>query len=202
MKYPAFFDLVETITLQDDLADFLGASEDGIIEFSYLDIVKSAGHSCPTVASAYLMTKKGLDALFVDEIPIRGSIKVEFKEKAITGVSGVIGKVVSQITGATTNDGFKGIAGEFDRRNLLFFDVNINSNMRITRTDTNKSVDIFLNLSVAPGNPKQYNIMDKIISNIASDDEISEFKKLWQQRVKEILIDNFDNQEMIRINYN
>ena len=49
MIYPQFFNKIPTIKLQDDLASFLGAFEDGIIEFSYLDIVKSAGHSCPTV---------------------------------------------------------------------------------------------------------------------------------------------------------
>ena len=54
------------------LASFLGAFEDGIIEYSYLDVVKSAGHSCPTVLGAYLMTLKGLEALYKDEIPKRG----------------------------------------------------------------------------------------------------------------------------------
>ena len=79
MIYPQFFNKIPTIKLQDDLASFLGAFEDGVIEFSYLDIVKSAGHSCPTVLGAYLMTLEGLEALYENEIPKRGEIIVEFK---------------------------------------------------------------------------------------------------------------------------
>ena len=40
MQYPKFFDAIEKITLKDDLSDFLGTFEDGIVEFSYLDVVK------------------------------------------------------------------------------------------------------------------------------------------------------------------
>ncbi len=60
MTYPEFFKNIETIKLQDDLSLFLGAFEDGIIEFSYLDVVKTAGHSCPTVLGAYLMKSYSL----------------------------------------------------------------------------------------------------------------------------------------------
>lgn len=52
MHYPAFFDDVPAIRLYDPLAEFLGAVDDGVIEYRYLDAVKLAGHSCPTVASA------------------------------------------------------------------------------------------------------------------------------------------------------
>ena len=67
MKYPEFFERVESITLKDPLAEFLGAFEEGIISFSYLDAVKSAGHSCPTIAGAYLMAREGLKALYKDD---------------------------------------------------------------------------------------------------------------------------------------
>ena len=80
MKYPEFFERVESITLKDLLAEFLGAFEEGIISFSYLDAVKSAGHSCPTIAGAYLMAREGLKALYKDEVPVRGEIKVFLKE--------------------------------------------------------------------------------------------------------------------------
>ena len=52
MKYPAFFDEVPSISLYDPLAEFLGAAEDGILQYGYVDAVRLAGHSCPTVASA------------------------------------------------------------------------------------------------------------------------------------------------------
>ena len=54
------------------------AIDDGIYEFSYLEIVKAAGHSCPTVAGAYLMTLEALKSLYAEQRAIRGDIKVSF----------------------------------------------------------------------------------------------------------------------------
>ncbi|HQC29212.1 MAG TPA: hypothetical protein PK342_07480 [Methylotenera sp.] len=60
MKYPAFINDIPKIKLYDPLAEFLGTIDDGIIEYGYIDAIKLAGHSCPTVASAYWMTELGL----------------------------------------------------------------------------------------------------------------------------------------------
>jgi len=122
MQYPKFFDTIETIVVYDDLCKFLGVNEDGILEFSYADIVKSAGHSCAIVAGAYLMAQKGLQALYKGEIPQRGEIKVELKKAPREENSGVVGAVISNITGATSDFGFGGIpTGKYNRRDLLFF---------------------------------------------------------------------------------
>ncbi len=43
MNYPDFFNKIETIKVQDQLSAFLGTFENGIIEFTYLDVVKSQG---------------------------------------------------------------------------------------------------------------------------------------------------------------
>ena len=75
MSYPAFFADARKITLYDPLAEFLGAAAQGLIEYSYGDVVKLAGHSCPTVAGAYLMTLKGLGALYGNDTPERGAIR-------------------------------------------------------------------------------------------------------------------------------
>ncbi len=56
MKYLSFFNDVEKIVLEDELAKFLGINEDGIIEFGYADIVKSAGHSCGAVAGGLILS--------------------------------------------------------------------------------------------------------------------------------------------------
>lgn len=186
MKYPDFFNKIETIKLKDDLADFLGATEDGIIEFSYIDIVKSAGHSCPTVLGAYLMTKEGLKALYKDELPKRGEIKVEFKENIEEGVAGVISNVVTNITGATKNTGFKGIMGLFSRNNLMSFEDDISSNVRFTRTDTKMSVEVFYNPSNFPPKQEMQELMQKCITKKANETEKREFGKLWQERVEVI----------------
>ena len=188
MNYPDFYNQIPTIKLQDELSNFLAAFEDGLIEFSYLDIVKSAGHSCPTVLGAYLMTFKALNFLYENELPKRGEIKVEFCDKQSDGVTGVISSVVSNITGATFQSGFKGIAGNFDRRNLMFFEREISSNIKFTRRDTQKSVDVFYDISGVNMSERLQELMKKSISKNASQDELKEFGKLWQERVKEIYL--------------
>ena len=187
MIYPQFFNKIPTIKLQDDLASFLGAFEDGIVEFSYLDVVKSAGHSCPTVFGAYLMTLKGLEALYENEIPKRGEIIVEFRESQTTGVAGAIGNVIMNITGATTTNGFKGIAGKYDRNHLMKFEQDINgANVRFTRIDTLKSIDVFYDASSVKPHEDMNFLMEKSLQGKATSEEKIEFGKFWQKRVEDI----------------
>jgi hypothetical protein len=187
MNYPDFFNQVETITLKDDLSDFLGTFEDGIIKFSYLDIVKSAGHSCPTVAGAYLITLEGLKALYKNEIPKRGEIFVSFKEDSSQGVAGVISLVVAQITGATESLGFKGLNGNFVRHDLMNFNANISSSVKFQRLDTGKSIEVVYNPSEIQGDPLMNTLMQKMMQGVASKEEKISFGKLWQKRVEAIL---------------
>ena len=186
MNYPAFFDEIEPIKLQDGLANFLGSTEGGIIEFNYIDIVKAAGHSCPTVLGAYLLTLKGLKILYKNELPKRGEIQVEFNENIEQGVAGVIANVISNITGATTNTGFKGLAGKFSRVNLMAFEREINSSVKFTRIDTRASVE--LNYDPSPILPPagMRELMQKSLFGQATAEEAKEFGKLWQQRVENI----------------
>jgi len=187
MTYPQFFEKIPTIKLQDELASFLGAFDSGIIEFSYLDIVKSAGHSCPTVLGAYLMTLEGLKALYKDEIPKRGEIIVEFKESQTTGVAGVIGNVITNITGATTKNGFKGIAGKYDRNYLMKFDKDISgASVRFVRADTQKKVDVTYDPNSIFPDRNMSVLMQKSIQGTATNEERIEFGRLWQKRVEDI----------------
>jgi hypothetical protein len=186
MNYPMFFDEIESIILRDPLSKFLGTFEGGEYTFSYLDVVKSAGHSCPTVAGAYLCTLYGLKALYPNEIAERGAIKVEFAEDQTQGVAGVIGAVIANITGATTDYGFKGIGGKFDRTNLMFFNQNIKSSVRLTRLDTNLSVDVIYNPSSIPAAPQMQPLMQKIMQGVATGEEREAFGTLWQERVANI----------------
>jgi len=196
MKHPDFFNKVKTIKLKDDLSDFLGTFDSGIVEYNYTEIVKAAGHSCPTVAGAYMMCAKALEKLYPGDLPVRGQIKVEFKNPIDEGVTGVISQVMSHITGATNIGGFKGIAGKFVRHSLLDFEVDIKGIIRFTRTDNNESVDVNYNPIVPPKEEMQL-LMQKSMMGQASESEKTEFGNLWQARVKEILIDNFDNPEVV-----
>ena len=193
MSYPKFFDSIESIKVKDPLSNVLGAFENGEYEISYLDVVKSAGHSCPTVAGAYLMAQKALNSLYPEQRAVRGNIKVEFKEDLEDGVAGVIGNVISHITGATDKSGFKGLNKKFARHSLMFFNSDINSSARFTRIDNKQSVDVDYNPSIVAPNPDMMPLMQKMMQNMASDNEIKEFGALWQDRVKRI----FENADKV-----
>jgi len=185
MKYLAFFDEIEKIILQDELAAFLGVNEDGIIEFGYPDIVKTAGHSCGTVAGAYLVAQYGLKALFGEEIPKRGEIKVELKKTPTENNAGVVACVLSNITGATSDYGFGGIpGGKFNRRGTLFYGVDIESDVRLTRVDTGESVGVNYR-------PKKLvdpmAILMSAIGENATDEDKRTFPIRFQEMVKTVL---------------
>ncbi len=191
MKYPNFFDSVETMTLYDPLSEALGAFENGIVTYSYVDIVKNAGHSCPTVAGAYLMVREGLKALYGEEIPQRGSIKVAFKEAQQEGTTGVVAAVFSLVTGAASIGGFKGLSGNFVRSGLLFFQEEIPLHVRMTRVDTQQHVDIAYNPNKIPYDASLQPLMSKLFTKTLGEEEKELFRELWQEKVRKIL-ENFD----------
>jgi len=87
--FPEFFEQAPTLTVQDALAEFLGAAEEGIMQYRYADAVRLCGHSCPTVAGAYLMTLKGLKALYGSDLPQRGGIEAAMQGARDEGTVGV-----------------------------------------------------------------------------------------------------------------
>ncbi len=199
MTYPKFYDNVQDIVLYDPLSELLGSFEDGVIKFKYIHVVKSAGHSCPTVAGAYLMTATALKALYPDSKPVRGEIDVSFKESLEDGVAGVISNVITQITGATDKSGFKGLNGKFARHSLMHFDSNIESSARFMRTDTKETVDVYYDPSCVAPHPDQMPLMQKIMQGSASEDEKKRFGELWQLRVEKILCDSDSYDTLIRV---
>ena len=199
MHHPEFFDNVRKIVLHDPLAEFLGTAEEGVVEYGYADAVKLAGHSCPTVAGAYLMSLKALARLYEEKRPERGAIRVDIRNDVAEGVTGVIANVVTLITGATQSGGFKGIAGRFDRRNLLFFNATIEGEVRFQRVDTGMAVEAIYRPELVPPAPAMKSLMPKVLPGTAGIEEQREFGVLWQDRVRRILIDNIDNAEMITL---
>ncbi|MDD2399131.1 MAG: FmdE family protein [Sulfurovum sp.] len=188
MKYPDFYNEVQPLRLYDALSDFLGAAEDGEVEMTYLDCVKLAGHSCPTVAGAYLMALKGLAVLYPQGLPERGNLHVAMKEDEKEGVTGVIANVISFIVGASGVGGFKGIQGNFSRNNLVAFNKPMQGEVTLTRLDTNQSVSLSYNPSMVPGDKNMMPLMGKCLGKTASQEEQKLFGKLWQERVSKILL--------------
>ncbi len=188
MGYPSYYDKIEPIKLYDPLAKFLGAIEDGAVEINYLDCVKLAGHSCPTVAGAYLMTQAGLDALYQDSLPERSRIKVDISKSKDEGVTGVTANIAAYITGAGDEGGFKGIAGKFARNDLLNFGVKFDGDMRLTRLDTGLSVTISYNPSLVPADKEMKPLMQKLLQSNSTQAEQDRFANMWQERTEKILL--------------
>ena len=188
MQYPDFYTQVPPIQLFDPLSDFLGAFETGLLEITYLDCVKLAGHSCPTVAGAYLMAQQGLAALYDNELPQRGFLKVEMRDAKTHGVTGVICNVISFIVGASDSSGFKGIQGKFPRNDLNAYNVPMDAEVKLTRLDTMQSVTLSYDPSSVPADKKMMPLMKKNLQGIASEEEKQLFQTLWQKRVEKILL--------------
>jgi len=197
MSIPLFFQSVSTITMYDPLSEVLGASQDGMMTYGYNDVVRLAGHSCPTVAGAYLMMQKGLKALYDNEIPIRGDVRVLMKGKLGEGVVGVMANIASLITGATDISGFHGLGGKFDRRNLLVYEADIDGDISLERVDNGTRVTLSYHPEIVSSDPRVQMWLKMIMSDQADYEIKQEFQSAWQDRVKRILIDNIDHPDLI-----
>jgi hypothetical protein len=199
MDLAAFFSDVPTMTLRDPLAQFLGATPDGTITYSYADAVKLAGHSCPTVAGAYLMIRKGLACLYGSDLPERGSIEVFLRDARDQGTTGVIASVATLVTGAAPETGFGGIGanGRFARRSLLHFDAPIEGLVALRRCDTGESVELELDTAAVPADPAMARLFPKAAAGQADEVEQARFATLWQERVARMLVENADNERLV-----
>ena len=200
MAFPSFFSEIQPIIVHDRLAAFLGAAEGGVIEYRYADAVKLAGHSCPTVAGAWLLTSRALTELYPYDLPERGEILVNFRAAQESGATGVMATVVGLITGAAGMGGFKGIAGNFVRRNLLDFDdLELSGEVCFTRRDNGECITASVHLDQVAPDPRISVLMQKLLAG-ERDPVIAEvFATLWQDRVRRILIDHFDDPKLITL---
>ena len=199
MAFPEFFARVPAVTLRDPLAELLGAAEGGLIEYRFADAVKLTGHSCPTVAGAWLMTVRALRALYGDEIPERGNIAVALRESLDGGVAGVIGSVAGLLTGAAGAGGFKGLGGRHSRRNLLQFGVAGIGSVAFMRLDTDAAVDCTLRLEMVPADPRLGSLLGAILNGTANATDTRQFGNLWQERVARILVDHGEDHELVEV---
>ncbi len=197
MQSPSFFEKVRPIVLYDPLAEALGAAKGGRVEYTYLDAVKLAGHSCPTVAGAYLMAAKGLQALYSGATPERGAVRVRLRDEMEAGVTGVIATVVGLITGAAQKNGFKGIAGRFDRRDLLFFNTGMDADIRFERVGSAAAVSVTYHPELVAGSPRLKTLAGKLGTVGLTVAEQEEFGTEWQARVERILLDEADNPALV-----
>lgn len=197
--FPTFFADAPTLKVRDELAEFLGAAQNGIMEYSYLDAVRLCGHSCPTVAGAYLMVLHGLRALYGDDLPERGQIEVLMRGARNEGTTGVTASVATLLTGAAVETGFAGIGaqGQFSRRDLMAFEQESLGVLSLCRRDNGKRVAVSLNATIVPFADEMKTLMPKAVSGMASPEEKERFAQLWQERVRKMLIEHADDKALI-----
>lgn len=199
MQTPEFFEAVPPIVVADPLAEMLGAADAGVIEYRYLDAVKLAGHSCPTVAGAYLMTRTALGRLYPGELPQRGEVRVELRQPVEEGVAGVIASVAGLITGAAGDGGFKGLAGRFTRRGLLHFAVPMAGEIRFTRLDSGQAVELAHRPQAVSRPATLTQLMQQAFAPQADASQRKAFAQAWQGWVRTILLDHGDDPALIEV---
>jgi len=143
------------------------------------------------------MTMKALQALYPAATPERGAVGVRLRGEMELGVTGVIANVVGLITGATQKNGFKGIAGRFDRRNLLFFNAGIDADIQFERVDSGAAVTVACGAELVPGSTRLQALAGKLGTLGLTAAEQHEFGAEWQARVERILIEQADNPALV-----
>ncbi|MFZ5485032.1 MAG: hypothetical protein ACOZB0_12460 [Pseudomonadota bacterium] len=199
MHFPEFFHQVPPLRLVDPLSVLLGATDDGLLEYRYPDAVRWAGHSCPTVAGAWLMTRTALSRLYPEGRPERGQILVDLRDPAEFANAGVVGGVIGFITGAAGTGGFAGLGGRFVRRDLMRYGVEQAAEVRFTRRDTGATLGLEYRPAVVPPDPALPPLMQKLLAGQAEREARAAFARLWQDRVRRLLIEHADDPELVRI---
>lgn len=193
-----FLKEVKPINLKEPLAETLGVFKEGsgTLEYSFVDVVKMAGHACPTVAGAYLSCQKALERLYPDATPVRGEISVTVYGEPDEGVYGVMAQVFSFLTGAAPATGFRGLGYKFKRKDLLKFSPEkIDPQamcFEFRRLDTDKAALVKFYPQEVPfpeGKAKRLGeLLEKVIWEAARDEERKECQKLWMEKVEDMLL--------------
>ncbi|MBS0569856.1 MAG: hypothetical protein JSS28_04570 [Proteobacteria bacterium] len=200
MALPDFFAQAPRVRVHDALAGFLGAADDGILEYGYVDAVRLAGHSCPTVAGAYLMARAALRALYPDAPAERGDVEVAMSAPEREGTTGVIAQVFTLLTGAAADNGFHGIAGRFARSGLLEYGCSdVGAIARFRRRDSGIAVRVSMDLSGIPPAPQMRESMGRALAADARSEDRRAFASAWQDRVRRLLLEHADDANVIRV---
>ncbi len=200
MKFPDFYELAPVVPTHDAFAATLGAAQDGLLEYSYVDAVRLAGHSCPTVAGAFLVGRAALAALYPEGPAERGGISVHMPAPESDGTTGVMAQVLTLLTGAAADNGFQGIQGRFRRKGLLSFaDSREGEAIIFKRVDTGAAVAVELDVSLVPGDPAQRGRLMAILQDRADSSQRKAFADAWQARVRRLLLEFADDPRVIHV---
>ncbi|MGV8712788.1 MAG: hypothetical protein ACWA6R_09585 [Nitrosomonas sp.] len=200
MNFPDFFEQAPVVHTVDPFAAMLGAAREGKIDYHYTDAVRLAGHSCPTVAGAFLMGRAALNALYPDGPAERGNIAVHMPAPEDDGVTGVMAQVLTLLTGAAADNGFQGMRGRYKRKGLLSFATHREGEAIIfTRLDNRIRVAVMLDISRIPADPAQGERLMAILHDSADASQQKDFAEAWQERVRRLLVEFANDPKVIRV---
>ncbi len=173
------------IELHDELAEFLGFSP--VLRYTLEDAGKFAGHLCPTVATAFEMTRLALRELYGEAMPQRGQVVVTVASQPDAFANGPLAQVIGFITGAAGVTGFKGIAGRFNRQSLLHFDAAMQPFGSVTfkRLDTGAAVRVLAYGERIAPEPEMPSAMRGALAGDAAAS--ATFKEAWARRVRDVV---------------
>lgn len=185
---------VEPVRLSEPLAQTLGAfdGDAAVVEYSYVDVVKLAGHACPTTAAAFECCRAALARLYPDEMPVRGNIEVTVYGEPDDGVYGVIGQVFGLITGAAPETGFKGLATFYRRKDLLKYEAAkpdaTGMTFQFRRKDNGRTVRCRIDPDRLPERPPEEasrigGLLKRVLWEAANKEDIEDFRDLWRRGV-------------------
>jgi formylmethanofuran dehydrogenase subunit E len=188
------YENAEPIRIRDPVAEALTVLEPNEpFVITYKDVVKAAGHSCPTASGAYRIAQLGLDALYPDGTPVRGEIEVTAGGPKDDPSYGVMSRIISYVTGAAEEDGFGGLAGGYGGRqdSLHFEDFESDDPaFGFTRTDTGESVRVTYHVADVPAAGPATQALQKLIDGTATPEERDAFSEAWHDRIERILTDD------------
>ncbi|WP_459191946.1 hypothetical protein [Halosimplex sp. J119] len=186
---------VAPIEIRDPVAEALGVLEpDDPFVVTYADVVKAAGHSCPTAAGAFRIVQLGLESLYPDGHPVRSSIEVQAGGPRNDVTYGVMSRIISYVTGAAGEDGFGGLAGGYGgRRDLVRFDAfdpeTAEPTFRFRRTDTDETIEVIYHGSDVPDGGPAIGHLRLILDGSATEQQRAAFDEAWHRRVQTVLSD-------------
>ncbi|MDP2730160.1 MAG: hypothetical protein Q8O55_06740 [Dehalococcoidales bacterium] len=200
---------VKPIRFREPLAETLGALKDNeaVLDYSFIDVVKMAGHACPTVASAYLCCQTAVEKLYGDTVPVRGEIAVTVYGEPDEGVYGVMAQVFSFLTGAAPITGFRGLGPRFKRKDLLQFrSEKIDPEamcFEFRRLDNGEAVLVRLYPQRIPfpvEKEKQLSqLLQPVIWEAATEEEKRQFQGLWMEKVEHMLLKREEMEKWLKL---
>ena len=204
-----FLKEVRPIRFKEPLAETLGAfqEEGAVLDYTFIDAVKMAGHACPTVAGAYLVCRKATEALYPGETPVRGEIAVTVYGEPDEGVYGVMGQVLTFLTGAAPASGFRGLGPKFKRKDLLkFVPKKLDPQamcFEFKRLDNGRTALVKFYPRQIPFSPEKGmrmgELMEKVLWEADRGDEKREFQDLWTGKVKSMLLEEKDINKWLKV---